>query len=435
MKKETPQLLISDIKGRIYSNTQLEGTGMKGGRFFRLGRDELIKLPPASRLFFMPDRVPVAYDTAKGCFTVLDKNPFSRKITKCFSVAAFTPPGFTVTYNSSYKEVGNPKILPLFAYAACAFYKSEFYVAVIKVDADRRHDSRFINIGEVRKNVVKFRRLFPHNRLLRHLERCALNYGCPNAQNFFLSRYEAPLPSSPVCNASCAGCISYQTPKRCAATQPRIEFIPTPEEIRDIAVFHILKSKDPIVSFGQGCEGEPLLLGDIVEQSIRLIRKETQKGIININTNASKPRIVSRLFDAGLNTMRVSMNSVRREYYTRYYKPKGYSFKDVIKSIGAAHGKGGFVSINYLTMPGFTDSKEEFVALNVFLQRYKIDMVQWRNLNFDPLRYFAELKAVIPKNRMLGIRQIMHILKKNFPNLMMGYFNPSRISYKSSIKQ
>jgi len=400
---------------------------MKGGHSFRLGGDELIKLPPASRLFLMPDRVPVAYDEAKGCFTVLDKNKFSGKITKCFSVAAFTPPGFTVTYNSSYKEVGNPKILPLFAYAACAFYKGEIYAAVIKVDADRRHDSRFINIREVRKNVVRFRRLFRHNRLARHLARCALSYNCPNAQNFFLSRYEAPLPSSPVCNASCAGCISYQTPRRCAATQPRIEFIPTPGEIRDIAVFHILKSKDPIVSFGQGCEGEPLLSGDIIEQSIRLIRKETQKGIININTNASKPNIISRLFDVGLDTMRVSMNSVRREYYTRYYKPKGYSFKDVIKSIGAAHGKGGFVSINYLTMPGFTDSKEEFVALNVFLRKYKIDMVQWRNLNFDPLRYFEELKMVIPKNRMLGIRQIMQTLKKNFPNLKMGYFNPSRI--------
>jgi len=425
-KKEAAQLLISDIKGRIYPDTRLEAAGMKGGRFFRLGRDELIKLPPASRLFFMPDRVPVAYDSTKGCFTALKVNPFSRKITKCFPVAAFTPPGFTVTYNSSYKEVGNPKMLPLFAYAACAFYKGEFYVAAIKVDSDRRHDSRFINIREVRKNVVSFRRVFAHNRLVRHLERCALNYGCPNAQNFFLSRYEAPLPSSPVCNARCAGCISYQAPKRCAATQPRIEFIPTAEEIRDIAVFHILKTKDPIVSFGQGCEGEPLLSGDIVEQAIRLIRRETQKGIININTNASKPKVVSRLFDAGINTMRVSMNSVRREYYTRYYKPKGYSFKDVIESIAVAHSKGGFVSINYLTMPGFTDSKEEFAALNVFLGRYKIDMLQWRNLNIDPLRYFAELKAAVPKNRMLGLRQIMWALKKNFPNLMMGYFNPSR---------
>ena len=77
-------------------------------------------------------------------------------------------------------------------------------------------------------------------------------------------------------------------------------------------------------------------------------------------------------------------------------------------------------------MPGFTDSKEEFAALNVFLGRHKIDMLQWRNLNIDPLRYFKELKAEIPKNRMLGLRQIMQALKKGFPNLTMGYFNPSR---------
>ncbi len=425
MGKEKAQLLIADTKGQIYNDTQLEGIGMKGGCFFRLGPGELIKLPPASRLFLMPDRVPVAYDSTKGCFTAQEYNPFSRNKQKCFPIAAFTPPGYTVTYNSSYKEIRNSKMLPLFAYAACVFYKGEFYVAAIQVDTDKRHNSHFIDIKEVRKNVIKFRRVFARNRLVRHLERCALNYFCPNAQNFFLSRYEAPLPSSPVCNANCSGCISYQTPKRCPATQPRIKFVPTPQEIRDIAVFHILKSKKAIVSFGQGCEGEALLSGDIVEQAIRLIRQETQKGTININTNASKPKIVSRLFDAGLNTMRVSMNSVRHEYYTRYYKPKGYSFKDVIKSIEVAHGKGGFVSINYLTMPGFTDSKEEFEELNVFLGRYKIDMVQWRNLNFDPLRYFKELKTAIPKNKMLGIRQIIFSLKKNFPNLKMGYFNPS----------
>ena len=40
------------------------------------------------------------------------------------------------------------------------------------------------------------------NRLFRHLETCALTYGCPAAKNLFLCRYEAPLPTSPALSRS-----------------------------------------------------------------------------------------------------------------------------------------------------------------------------------------------------------------------------------------
>ena len=62
-------------------------------------------------------------------------------------------------------------------------------------------------------------------------------------------------------------------------------FLPKPEEIAGIALFHIAHVKDPIVSFGQGCEGEPLLAGDVIEKAIRIIRRETARGTINMNTN------------------------------------------------------------------------------------------------------------------------------------------------------
>lgn len=418
MSGMTPQLLISDIKGRIYPYPGLQASGMKAGNFFRLKTEELIKLPAGTRLFFLPDRAPVGYDAKLQCFTVPEG---------FFPVSAFTPPGYSVTYNSAYEEIGRPRMLPLFSYAACAWYRGDFFVAAVKVDRDKRHDQSFIDLAKVKKNILKFRKVFRANRLVRHLEECAFQHNCPNAQNFFLSRYEAPLPVSPACNASCVGCISYQKPGRCPATQPRIKFIPTPEEVKDIAVYHITNSRNPIVSFGQGCEGEPLLAGQTIEQAIKLIRKETSKGVIHLNTNASKPRTVSRLFDAGLNSMRVSANSVRPEYYRRYYRPRGYSFQDVLKSIETAKACGGFVSLNYLTMPGFTDSRQEFEALRAFLKKYKIDMIQWRNLNFDPLRYFKELEITVSPKDSLGIRELMWILKKDFPRLKMGYFNPFRL--------
>ncbi len=75
-------------------------------------------------------------------------------------------------------------------------------------------------------------------------------------------------------------------------------------------------------------------------------------------------------------------------------------------------------------MPGFTDSEDEYIALKKFIESYKIDMIQWRNLNFDPLMYFKIIKYSSPPSSMLGVRQLIKSLKKSFPCLKMGYYNP-----------
>ena len=148
--------------------------------------------------------------------------------------------------------------------------------------------------------------------------------------------------------------------------------------------------------------------------------------MINMNTNASKPDILERLFKAGLDSIRVSLNSVRKEYYLKYYKPADYQFNDVLESITLAKKMKKFVSVNYLVMPGFTDAPEEFNALKRFISGYKIDMIQWRNLNYDPLMYFKELGIKVSAGQTLGIKNIIRYLQKNNPSLMMGYFNPSK---------
>jgi MoaA/NifB/PqqE/SkfB family radical SAM enzyme len=291
-----------------------------------------------------------------------------------------------------------------------------------------------MDMRAVRKNVKEFRKIFPKNRLVRHLERCALCYGCPAAKNFFLKRYECPLPTSPACNARCIGCISYQPKKGCSVTQPRITFVPTAEEVAEVALFHIRNVKDPVVSFGQGCEGEPLMVPDVLEKSVKLIRRSTDKGVINLNTNASKPDVIKRLFDAGMDSIRASVSSVREKYYNTYYVPRGYSFRDVVTSIKYAKKAGGFVSINYLVMPGFTDSRGEKEALFRFLGRTKVDMIQWRNLNYDPAAYFKKLKISVKRKDMIGIGALIKETEREFPRLMKGYFNPSRGRIKRALK-
>lgn len=417
------KLLLSNKRGRIFEHPHLEPCGMEGGAYFRLDPRELIKLPGASRLFMLPEREPVGYDPQKGKTVVVED---------FFAVSAFLSPGHTGTFSSAYKEKRDAKMLPLFSYTAAASYKGGVYAAAIKVDNDRRHDTRFIDIGLVKKSASKMRKEFPRNRLISHLSDCALCHGCPGAQNFFLGRYEGPLPTSPNCNALCAGCISYQTGSSCPATQPRIKFIPKPEEVSQVALIHLRNVPNAVVSFGQGCDGEPLLEGGMIEKAIRLIRRSTGRGIINMNTNASKPDTLSRLFDAGLGSIRVSINSAREEYYKLYYRPKGYSFGDVLRSIKIAREKKAYVSINYLTMPGFTDSPEEFAAVKKLVGKYGINMIQWRNLNFDPVLYFKKMKIETGHPKLLGIREVILSLKKTFPRLMTGYFNPNMLKIREA---
>lgn len=409
-----PKLLIADKKKRIFDVPSLNAAGAKAGVFFSLKPSELIELPFGSELFALPGRYPVGYDATAKKFTV---------VKHAFAVSAFISPGYTATYSAAYIQNAKGKILPLFSYSPVCLYKGKFYVPAVKIDKDKRHDIRFMSLDKIKQNIKKFKPLFSSNRLFTHLIKCALVYNCPNGKNFFLQRYECPLPVSSECNARCAGCISFQTDRDCPATQPRINFTPTPEEIAQIALFHIENVKNPIVSFGQGCEGEPLLTADILLKSIKLIRLKTKKGIINLNTNASKSEIVKELFKAGLNSMRVSINSAQEKYYNAYYRPRGYSFKDVIKSIQYARKLKGFVSINYLTMPGFTDEVDEVKAMLKFLKNNDINMIQWRNLNYDPLTYKRLMK--IETGNFIGIKQLMSLIKKCFPKIRFGYFNPS----------
>ena len=55
---------------------------------------------------------------------------------------------------------------------------------------------------------------------------------------------------------------------------------------------------------------------ETIRDSIIEIRKHTNKGSININTNGSKPDAVKALCEAGLNSMRVNTNSEKNLYLT-----------------------------------------------------------------------------------------------------------------------
>jgi molybdenum cofactor biosynthesis enzyme MoaA len=158
-------------------------------------------------------------------------------------------------------------------------------------------------------------------------------------------------------------------------------------------------------------------------EAIKLIRAKTQKGIINLNTNASKPKAVEAMCLAGLQSMRVSMNSVQEQNYLKYYKPVNYTFADVLESIKIARSNGIWVSVNYFVFPGYTDEEAEVDALRRFIVRYDISMIQWRNFNIDP-EWYASVVKPAEQPYYHGVKNLVDSIREAFPNIYHGYFNP-----------
>lgn len=411
-----PYLLYSDGKGNIFEDTSLYAVGRSGWDAIPMQEEDWIELPDGGNLYELPQRRGIGIDVLTGDLRLCEKG---------WAVAAFIPPAHTSLFLAAYESAPEAETLPLYCYTAAGWLNGKFCVTAVRIEQDIRQEAKGYNDKKIKEGVAHLLHTYPHNRLVKHLaENCALRYDCPAARNYFLGRWECPIPASPACNANCIGCISFQPEEETIfSAQDRLTFKPTVAEIVEYTVPHLETAPYPIVSFGQGCEGEPLLMGDVLAESIREIRKHTSKGSININTNGSKPDVVEKLFKAGLDSIRVSLNSVRKEIYTRYYLPNNYKFEDLIESLKIAARYNGWSSINYFTFPGMTDSVEEYEALRQVIKETNLKMIQWRNFNIDPDWYLGKI-AVTDTGEFLGIRQMMELLQEEFPQLKFGYYNP-----------
>jgi pyruvate-formate lyase-activating enzyme len=391
-------------------------TGRSGWDAWPIEPDEWIELPEGGSLYELPGRRGIGLNAETGEMGLCDKG---------WAVAAFIPPAHTGFYLAAYETMPDAPTLPLFCYTAVGWLDGKFYVPATRIEQDIRQECTGFDDKKVKQGVKQLVEAYPHNRLVKHLaDNCALTYHCPAARNYFMGRWECPIPSSPACNANCIGCISFQPEEESiVSTQDRLRFKPTAEEIVEYTVPHLETAPFPIVSFGQGCEGEPLLMWETIRDSIIEIRKHTPKGSININTNGSKPDAVRELCKAGLNSIRVSTNSAQEKYYTPYYRPNNYVFEDIIESLKVVREFGGWTSINYFTFPGMTDSVDEYEALRKLIRDTDLQMIQWRNFNIDPDWYLGRL-GVTEVGDCLGVKQLQELIHEEFPHLKYGYFNP-----------
>jgi len=414
--QQSPYILYSDGEGNIYEDTSLYVVGRAGWDAMPIDPADWIELPEGGNLYELPGRRGIGLDVETGEMRLCDKG---------WAVAAFIPPAHTGLFIAAYETEAEAPTLPLFCYTAAGWLDNKTYVPAVRIEQDIRQECAGYDDEKIATGTEKLLADYPHNRLVKHLmENCCMTYTCPAARNFSLSRWECPVPTSPACNANCIGCISFQpSDETIVSTQDRLTFKPTAEEIVEFTVPHLNNAPFPIISFGQGCEGEPLLMWETIRASIIEIRKHTDKGSININTNGSKPDAVKALCEVGLNSIRVSTNSARKHIYEPYYRPNNYQFEDIIESLKVMRSYGGWASINYFVFPGMTDSVEEYEALRKLIIDTDLSMIQWRNFNIDPDWYMGKI-GVNETGEMLGVKQLMSLIAEEFPKVKFGYFNP-----------
>ena len=415
-KPTTPYLLYSDGNGNIFEDKSLYAIGRSGWDAFPVEDEAWIPLPDGGNLYELPERKAIGIDVLTGEMRLCEKG---------WAVAAFVPPAHTGLYLAAYETEKDSETLPLFCYTAAGWMDDQFYVTAVRIEQDIRQECAGYDDEKITSGSQQLLEQYPHNRLVQHLmQNCTATYNCPAARNFALGRWECPIPVSPACNANCIGCISFQPQEESIVSpQDRLNFQPSPEEIVEFTVPHLETAPYPLVSFGQGCEGEPLLMWETIRSAITEIRKHTDKGSININTNGSRPDAVEALCKAGLNSIRVSMNSTRKSIYEAYYRPNNYVFEDLIESLKIVNRYGGWSSINYFVFPGMTDTEEEYEALRNLIKTTGLNMIQWRNFNIDPDWYLGKL-GIAETSEPMGIKPMMDLLREEFPALKFGYFNP-----------
>ncbi|HTN54522.1 MAG TPA: radical SAM protein [Anaeromyxobacter sp.] len=425
-----PRLLFADDQGRVYDHPELLAAARSGDRVVR-PRERPVALPAGASLCLLPGRRPVGVDPASGALVVLDQVRVGRRRIVPHAVGATLPPGYTRTLlpaaaRPPLATLSATPVLPQWAYTAAGLGAGGPVVFALRTDRRLHWDPRRHSTPDLPGRVEAL--CATGNPIDRQLARCALEWRCFTAQNTFYRRDEGAIPSSASCNAACVGCLSEQDEGMPPPSHERIVRPPSADEMADLAVRHLAHATGRVmVSFGQGCEGEPLLRWKEIERAIRRIRSETRRGSIHLNTNGSLPEALGRLCDAGLDSVRISLNSASPDLYQAYYRPRGYGLADVLRSVRMARRKGAYVALNLLTFPGVTDRAGEVERLRRLVAGADVDQIQTRPLAIDPDVYMEIARTRGGGGPPLGVPALIRALRRARPGLVVGNFSRARL--------
>jgi pyruvate-formate lyase-activating enzyme len=418
------QLLFADEAGRVFEHPELLAL-VREGDSGALPSDVPSPLPPFAQLASLPGRRPLGLDPRTGKIVELREMKLGRKTVRVTAVAAVLPPGWTRTALPAYRKSAIAPLLPQWAYTAAAWDgRRQGHVAwALHTDARTHWDPATHSTKELAGLVRDRLAREPDNHLLRQIARCALEWRCFTAQNLFYGRDEGAIPASVGCNARCVGCISEQPEDGPPSSHERMSDAPEAELMAALGIPHLQSAPGrTMMSFGQGCEGEPLTRATVIAAAIRKMRAATPRGSININTNGSLPENLALLIDAGLDACRISLNSAHAKLYEAYYQPVKYGWGDVEESIHLAKKRGLYTALNLLTFPGVVDSEGEADKLCALVASAGVDQVQVRSLAIDPEQYLPIAQQHGAGGRPLGMRELFRRLKAARKGLVIGNF-------------
>ena len=422
----TPRLLFADDRGVVYDHPYLRAA-VRSGDALEAPAEAALPLPPGAALCMLPGRRPVGVDPGTGDLVALQQVKVGRRTFAPHAVGATLPPGYTRTFLPAtaaprLATVAATPVLPQWAYTAAGLAPGGPVAFALHTDR-RRHWSPSSHGTPELADRVRRRLAATSNPVWRQIARCALEWSCFTAQNTFYGRDEGAVPSSAACNAACIGCLSEQPADMPPASHERIARPPSAEEMAELAAEHLATAAGRVmISFGQGCEGEPLLRWREIARAIRLVRARTRRGSINVNTNGSRPDGLAALLEAGLDACRISLNSASPDLYQAYYRPVGYGLAEVVRSMRVARERGAYLALNLLTFPGVTDREEEVERLARLVGEVGVDQVQTRSLAIDPDVYMGVARGRGGGGPALGIRRLLEALRRARPGLVIGNF-------------
>ncbi len=372
----------------------------------------------------LPGRRPIGWDPNGRSLTEVDSIDVDGKRRRVWAVAAvMLPDWLRLRRPACTLEAGAPPLAPE-AYTEAGWMGDGIVVAAVRLGPRGpravREQHASDAAGRVRRRVASTL----GNRLLQHLARCALELSCGLAWNVFFGCGEAFLPVSVSCDANCWGCVSIRPGRGGSTPAARARAVARVKDLVDVALEHLRTDPASTVTFGLGRNGDLELACERIERSILAIRSRSQAGMLNLDTQVLDPAWIARLCNAGLDAIRISLNSAVAGHFERWYGSGRGGFEELRGVLGVARGKGTHLSLSLLTQPGFSDRPSEVEALLRLIDEFGIERLQLRNLPADPDAYLALFPS---PEAPAGMGALLRRLKRDAPNLWIGTLEAPRL--------
>ena len=341
------QAVHSDRSGRVFVSADYGATALDGDAPAVF--DRALPLPPDAQLVPLADRAAIG----------IDRRGQPRPLGPArWALAAVLGPGYLRTHVPACDAATDVAPLEPLPYAAVAADQAgEIVVGAVAIGAPVQGSaSSRISGDELATRITERLRNEPSNRLLRQLVRCAREYECQAARNAFLGRGECALPLGAPSNDHPGPSVALRRRDERAPIEPTA-MPATAAEAAAVANAHF-RAGGTSVSFGQACEGDPLLLVRTIADAAALITRPGGTEIV-LRTNGSSAAALARAADAGIDRVVVALTSAHGPTYERVHGPIGHRWTDVRASLRDAAGRKLALTIELLTLPGLTDREAE----------------------------------------------------------------------------